>query len=274
MEMNPASARIFASVLEQQTGQTLSDGRNWRLDVALDIIGRTHGLGNADAVAAALTTGRDPGLADAVVEALLNHETSFFRDANVFRLLFDKALPLLIAGRPNRTLRIWSAGCSTGQETYSIAMALCESPALDGWKIDIHGTDVSPTAVAQARRGVYSQFEIQRGLPIRQLLRWFDGTDDIWTVKDELRRRVRFERLNLLNPPPTARRFDIVLCRNVLFYFNPDVRRRAFDRLADAVAADGVLLLGAGETAIGQTDRFASDPVDRGLYRPVATRTA
>ena len=275
MEMSPVSARVFAGVLEQRTGQILSDARNWRLDVALDVLVRTHGFVSADAVASAVASGRDPRLSDAVMEALLNHETSFYRDPNMFRLILDRAVPQLMAARPGRALRIWSAGCSTGQEAYSLAMALNETAALAGWTIDIVATDVSPVAVAQARAGRYSQFEIQRGLPVRQMVRWFAGQDDEWLARPELRARVRFHTLSLLDPPPLPGRFDIVLCRNVLFYFAPDVRRRAFDRLGDGVAADGYLVLGAGETAIGQTDRFASDPAQHGLYRPVAaTATA
>jgi chemotaxis protein methyltransferase CheR len=182
--------------------------------------------------------------------------------------MFDKALPAILAARPGRQLRIWSAGCSTGQEAYSIAMTLGEMAALADWTIEIVGTDVSRLAIEQARAGRYSQFEIQRGLPIRQLLRWFDGADDQWQARTELRARVRFTVHSLFDPPPPGR-FDIILCRNLLFYFLPHVRRGAFDRLAQAIAPDGALLLGAGETAIGLTDRFVSDPVDRGLYRPV-----
>lgn len=269
MEMSAASARLFACVLEERTGQQLTDARNWRLDVAIDRLGRSHGFTSADALAAALAGGRDPALADAVVEALLNHETSFYRDPNAFRLLFDKALPPIIAARPGRQLRIWSAGCSTGQEAYSIAMTLADMPALAEWKIDIIATDVSREAVGQARAGRYSQFEIQRGLPIRQLMRWFDGVDDVWQARPELRARVRFHMLNLFDAPPAPGQFDIILCRNLLFYFVPQVRRKAFERLAQALAPDGALLMGAGEAAIGQTDRFTSDPVDRGLFRPV-----
>lgn len=268
MEMSPVSARVLAGVLEQRTGQILSDARNWRLDIALDTLVRDHGFVSADAIAAALASGRDPRLSDAVVEALLNHETSFFRDPNMFRILLDGALPRLIAARPERTLRIWSAGCSTGQEAYSIAMALDGMAALAGWTIDIVATDVSAIAVAQARAGRYTQFEIQRGLPARQMVQWFDGCDDLWCAQPALRAQVRFHVLSLLDAPPLPGRFDIVLCRNVLFYFAEAARRRAFERLAGAVAPDGILMLGAGETATGQTGRFVSDPDHRGLYRP------
>ncbi|WP_083671843.1 CheR family methyltransferase [Sphingomonas montana] len=274
MEMSPVSARMLAGILEQRTGQMLSDGRHWRLDIALDTLIRTHGFGSADAVAAAVAGGRDPALSDAVVEALLNNETSFFRDPLSFGLLIDRALPQVMAARPDRTLRIWSAGCSTGQEAYSIAMALAGIAALDDWRIDIVATDVSQAAIKQARDGEYSQFEIQRGLAVRQLVRWFDGEGDVWRARPELRARVRFHTLSVLDAPPLPARFDIILCRNVLFYFSDAVRRRAFQRLARAAAPDAFLLLGAGETAIDQTGYFTSDVDNRGLYRPVDHRAA
>jgi len=138
-----------------------------------------------------------------------------------------------------------------------------------GWTIDILGTDVSESAVRRARDGAYSQFEVQRGLGITQMIRWFEETEKGWRAIEPLRRMVRFQVQNLLEPAPHPGKFDIVLCRNVLLYLNGDRRAQVFDRIADAIAPDGSLMLGAGETVIGQTKRFWADPDSRGLYRSV-----
>jgi chemotaxis protein methyltransferase CheR len=143
-----------------------------------------------------------------------------------------------------------------------------------GWTIDLVGTDISRAAVERARAGVYSQFEVQRGLPVMQMLRWFseDGVGQ-WRIADKIRAGARFEVRGISDRPPQPGRFDIILCRNLLLYFADSMRRLAFTRLADAIAPDGALMLGAGETVIGQTDRFVSDPSSRGLYIPAPSGT-
>lgn len=269
MEMSPASARMLTGMLAQRTGQQIGPGRAWRMELALKQLMREQRLESLDAVAARVAGGRDPRLAEAVIEALLNNETSFFRDAAMFQMLGDAVLPRLIAARAaTRRLRIWSAGCSTGQEAYSLAMLALEDPRLTDWAIDIVATDVSRGAIERARAGRFSHLEIQRGLPMRLMIRWFEhqiGGD--WIAKPGLRDRVRFHVHSLLDAAPLPARFDLILCRNVLLYFDTATRSRVFDRLAAAIAPDGVLMLGAGETVIGQTERFASHPDLRGLYR-------
>jgi len=199
----------------------------------------------------------------------LNNETYFFRDRSPFDLLSRHALPELAKKRHStRKIRIWSAGCSTGQEVYSIAMLFAEDPAQwRGWTVDILGSDVSETVVDRARRGLYTQFEVQRGLGINQTIRWFEECPDGWRAVEDLRKSVRFQVHNILEPPPHPGDFDIVLCRNVLLYLTGDKRTLAFERLASAMAPDGWLMLGAGETVIGQTNRFGADVNARGLYR-------
>jgi len=206
-----------------------------------------------------------------VVEALLNHETSFYRDLSVFKAIGDEVLPALSEARAARKrLRIWSAGCSTGQEVYSLAFLFSKEKARwDDWQIDILGTDVSPQAIAQARNGIYSQFEVQRGLPIGDLISRFDQEGDDWRIRSMLKARVSFSVHNLLDTPP-AGRYDIILCRNVLLYFSAERQRAVLDRLASAIAPDGMLILGAGETLLGQTDAFVPDPQLRGIYRQQA----
>lgn len=255
----------FADFLEARTGQRVSKARAWRIDAALRPIARDLGLDTLEKLADRLKSG-DNRLATVVTEALLNNESSFFRDMAMFELLREKVLPSLASNRINmKRLRIWSAGCSTGQEAYSLAMMLRDEVAhWDGWRVDILGTDVSAGTVARARRGTYTQFEIQRGLPVRTMLKHFTQTGEEWVIDPVIRQSVRFGAHNLLEPAPG--RFDLILCRNVLMYLQPASRRTVFDRLAVALEPGGVLMLGAGETVIGQTDRFASHPQWRGLY--------
>jgi chemotaxis protein methyltransferase CheR len=241
--------------------------RRWRIETALSSLLRERGIATLDELITILVMGKEPGLSNQVVEALLNNETYFFRDRSPFDMLERSVLPA-IAQRASRRLRIWSAGCSTGQEAYSLAMMFAENEAAwRGWTIDILGTDVSGEVVDRARAGVYTQFEVQRGLGIGQTIKWFEESDDGWRVVESLRRPIRFQVHNILEPPPHPGQFDIVLCRNVLLYLNADKRRAAFDRLASAMAPDGWLMLGAGETVIGQTKRLRTDPQARGLYR-------
>ncbi len=268
MEISDSSSRILAGLLEARTGQQLTMNRRWRLETALAHLLRERGIKSIDELITILVMGKEPNLANRVVEALLNNETYFFRDRSPFDLLARSALPAL--GQRNtasRRIRIWSAGCSTGQEVYSLAMMFAEDPLKwAGWTIDIIGTDVSGAAVDRARCGTYSQFEVQRGLAITQMIKWFEETPDGWRASEKLRRMVRFQVHNLLEAPPHPGQFDILLCRNVLLYLNAETRERAFDRLASAMAPAGWLMLGAGETVIGQTRKLVADKDARGLY--------
>ena len=269
MQVSDSSSRILAGLLEARTGQQLTMSRRWRIETALSALLRERGIPTLDELITILVMGREPRLANQVVEALLNNETYFFRDRTPFDLIARSALPKLAERRKDsRRLRIWSAGCSTGQEAYSLAMMFAEEPQRwAGWTIDILGTDVSEAAVQRARDSNYSPFEVQRGLGIQQMIRWFEEIDGGWRAVEPLRRAVRFQVHNLLEPAPHPGQFDIVLCRNVLLYLNVERRGLVFDRIAGALAPDGWLMLGAGETVIGQTQRFESDSKARGLYR-------
>ncbi|HWU91970.1 MAG TPA: protein-glutamate O-methyltransferase CheR [Sphingomicrobium sp.] len=269
MQISDSSSRILAGLLEARTGQQLTISRRWRIETALSSLLRERGIATLDELITILVMGREPSLSQRAVEALLNNETYFFRDRSPFDLLSRHALPELARRREkSRRLRIWSAGCSTGQEVYSLAMLFAENPeAWRGWTVDILGTDVSTECVDRARAGAYSQFEIQRGLGIAQMIKWFEECPDGWRAVEPLRKPVRFQVHNLLEPPPHPGGFDIVLCRNVLLYLSADKRALAFERLASAMAEDGWLMLGAGETVIGQTSRLGTDINARGLYR-------
>ena len=271
MQLSDSSSRILAGLLEARTGQQLTMSRRWRIETALSALLRDRGIGTLDELITILVMGKEPSLSQEVVEALLNNETYFFRDRAPFDLLARYALPELLQRRAkNRRVRIWSAGCSTGQEVYSLAMLFAEeAEKWRGWTIDILGTDVSTHCIDRARIGTYSQFEVQRGLGINQMIKWFEETSDGWRAAEALRRPLRFQVHNLLEPPPHPGGFDIVLCRNVLLYLSPEKKALAFERLATSMAEDGWLMLGAGETVIGQTTKLGADIKARGLYRLV-----
>ena len=269
MQVSDSSSRILAGLLEARTGQQLTMNRRWRIETALSSLLRERGIATLDELITILVMGREPSLSQKVVEALLNNETYFFRDRLPFDMLSTTVLPRLAELRGNsKRISIWSAGCSTGQEAYSLAMMFAEDPLRwAGWTIDIVASDVSESVIERARQGTYTQFEVQRGLGINQMIRWFEETPNGWRVAEALRKPIRFSVHNLLEAPPHPGKFDIILCRNVLLYLNADKKRLAFDRLASALVADGMLMLGAGETVIGQTDRLAADREWRGLYR-------
>ena len=276
METSEASHQIIADLLAARTGQHLTESRRWRVNSALAGIFREHGISNVDQLVCLLASPRtgpeSPDLSQDVVEALLNNETYFFRDKPTFDQLPQEIIPELARRRwDSKRLSIWSAGCSTGQEVYSLAMLFAEQKdRWHGWTIELLGTDVSHRAINVARSGLYSQFEVQRGLGVTQMLRHFDETANGWQIGEDPRRIVQFRQHNLLGPYPGRQLFDLVLCRNVLLYFERETRSAAFDRLANAVAPDGFLMLGAGETVIGQTDRFSPSPQRASFFEPIA----
>lgn len=271
MALNDASHRIIADLLANRTGQELTEARLWRVPSALASIFRERGISNVDQLVCLLANPGEHRLANEVVEALLNNETYFFRDHAYFATLAHTVLPDLARERTaTRRLSIWSAGCSTGQETLSLAMMFAEQPARwAGWQIDILGTDVSGKAIATARTGLYTQFEIQRGISVAQMLNFFSETPGGWQASDRIRSLTRFQQHNVLDAVPAPGRFDLVLCRNVLLYFDVATRQRVFDRLAGSLNPDGWLMLGAGETVVGQTERFEPANCGSALYRQV-----
>jgi chemotaxis protein methyltransferase CheR len=211
-------------------------------------------------------------LALEVVDAMMTNETFFFRDRAPFDNFRKFILPELIEARRNiRRIRIWCCACSSGQEPYSLAMILDEEvQKLAGWHVDILATDLSRSVLATAREGLYSQFEVQRGLPITQLLRYFRQEGDRWRVNEHLRSRVRFDELNLLSQFHDIGRFDVIFCRNVLIYFDVPTKKKILDRLARVLAPDGFFLMGAAETVVGLTDAMTPHPVHRSISIPRA----
>ena len=259
---------IVAGLLEARTGQKLTKDRLWRVGTALAGVLRQNQLESLEVLAARLSRPNQGVLAQQVVEALLNNETYFFRDRAMFDQLSVTVLPELARKRERtRRLSIWSVGCSTGQETYSIAMLFADQAARwRDWTIDILGTDVARSVIGGAREGNYSQFQIQRGLGVAQMVRFFDETRTGWRASEALRQMVRFEAHNLLDASPEPGRFDLILCRNVLLYFDRATRERAFARLAAALAPDGLVMLGAGETSVGQTSALVPEKGNTGFH--------
>lgn len=263
------ASRILVGLLEARTGQTLAPDRIWRIETALKPVMRNHGIETLDRLVGKLASDSSRALVDEVIDALLNNESYFFRDHTVFDELNDRVFEdLRIRNAATRTLSVWMAGCSTGQEAYSIAMMLADAPhKWRGWTIRLVATDISHSAIAKAQSGLYSQFEIQRGLSVTRMIRWFDQQGSDWRIKQELRNRVDFYQHSLLSQAPPAGPFDVILCRNVLLYFARDVRTEVFSRLHSVLATNGVMMLGAGETILGQTEDFAASPEYRGFYR-------
>ena len=256
----PASAGavgVFAALLEARTGQHIAANRVWRIDTALRPLLIERGAASVDELVRQVLSGDDPMLADRIVDALLNQETSFFRDGGVIDAAAEAVASLAQAPR------LWCAGCATGQEPLSLAMAFAER---GGTLPEIVATDVSATAIARGRTGRFSQFEIQRGLPVRRMLRWFTQDGDDWVADPDLVRGISWRRQNLVADPAPSGRFDAVLCRNVLFYLAPSLRAKVLDSIAASLKADGLLVLGAGETVIGQSERFVPSRRFRGLY--------
>jgi len=263
---SPTASTVLTALMEARTGQQIASGRSWRLDTALKPLLRERGLGTLDQLVGQLLDGSDPGLGDRIVDALLNGETSFFRDGPYLDQVVDVVAAAESAGH---RIRIWSAGCSTGQEPLSLAMLFAERFEATGTPVpEIIATDVSDQAIARARAGTYSQFEIQRGLPVRRMMRWFDGggIDGQWTARPELLRLVTYRRQNLLAETRPSGLFDLVLCRNVLLYLSAEIKMQVFGRFVRALRPGGTLVLGAGETVIGQTALFGPSARHRGFY--------
>lgn len=235
--------------LRETSGITVDDDRRFFLEDRLKPVLSAAKIAGLDDLACRLHANRHSDLARTVVETMTNNETSFFRDRAFFKALSDHLLPQLFTARETtRRLRIWCAGCSTGQEPYSVAMILDDAlRAHPGWRVEILATDLSRTAIERAREGLYSQFEIQRGVSVTRLLQHFRQRGEVWQVKDELRSKVTFEVQNLVSISRTIGQFDIVLCRNVLLHFDAGTRRLVLDRLSDTLADDGYLALGGAE---------------------------
>jgi chemotaxis protein methyltransferase CheR len=266
--MTPQGFETLANLLRTASGLAIGTDKMYLLETRLAPLLRENGLADLEALAARVRAGGAQVLAKAVVEAMTTNESSFFRDDKPFTHVRAQALPRLHAQRPaGAKLRIWSAAASTGQEAYSLAMILAEQRAvLAGRPVEIVGTDLAREPLARAREGVYTQFEVQRGLPMQMLVKYFKKDNGNWRIADALREMVSFREWNLLGDLRPLGQFDLVFCRNVLIYFDPPTKTRALEAIAKQMAPDGLLYLGGAETVLGVSERFAPVPGDRGVY--------
>jgi chemotaxis protein methyltransferase CheR len=266
--MNDIDYKFYEELLKRESGLIITPEKVYLLESRLMPVAAKFGLQGLSGIAARLRLARDAELQRAVVEAMTTNETSFFRDNTPFQRLKADILPFFMKNRPSKTLRIWSAACSSGQEPYSIAMTLREmAPQLAGWRFEIVATDLSADILAQAKAGIYSQFEVQRGLPIQMLMKHFDQLPDSrWQIKPDIRDMVTFRTANLLQDLSLMGQFDIVFCRNVLIYFDVPTKAKVLNTIRAQLRPDGVLLLGGAETVIGISDSFKSLPDVKGVY--------
>jgi chemotaxis protein methyltransferase CheR len=259
--------------LRERSGLVLSADKEYLVESRLLPVARKAGLTNLSDLVLRLWTANSESLAKQVVEAMTTNETFFFRDKTPFEQFRDAVVPQLLRTRAwRRRLRIWCAAASSGQEPYSVAISLKEmGDRLAGWRTEIISTDISNAVLEKAGSGIYSQFEVQRGLPIALLLKYFTQIGDNWQIAPTIRAMVDFRPLNLLADFSHLGTFDVVFCRNVLLYFDQETKSCVLDRLASSMERDGYLVLGAAETVVGLTDHFRPLPEHRGLYAPNAT---
>lgn len=265
---------LIATMLEERTGQQLNPDRYWRVESVLASLLRERGMSSSDDLTVLLTQPEGSDLADDLVDGLLNNETYFFRDRNLFEKIAETILPNLAQNRQDRRkLTIWSAGCASGQEALSLALIFDEQrERWADWRIDITATDISPTMIAQARRGFYTQFEIQRGLGVSQMMKHFKPVDGGWQASDALLAQVRYQVRSVHETPPFPGVFDLILCRNMLLYFSDEIRSRTLNLLSGALADDGLLMLGGGETIQDFNQGLRPAPEGAGFYRKSPTR--
>ncbi|HEY5126181.1 MAG TPA: protein-glutamate O-methyltransferase CheR [Bradyrhizobium sp.] len=272
--MTPLDYEFLRKLLKERSGLDLSSDKQYLVESRLIPLARRAGLPGIAELVAKIKAGTDT-LTSEVVEAMTTNETFFFRDKIPFDHMREAILPALAQARANRrALRIWCAASSTGQEPYSIAMCVKEFSALAGWRVEILATDLSQEVLEKSKAGIYSQFEVQRGLPIQMLVKYFTQTGELWQLKADIRAMVQHRQLNLLQDFSCLGTFDVIFCRNVLIYFDQDTKVGIFERLARMLEPDGVLALGAAESVVGISDAFKPYPERRGLYRANADRPA
>jgi chemotaxis protein methyltransferase CheR len=259
---------FVAAEAYKRSGLVLSADKGYLLESRLAPLARAEGFPSIEALITAARRDSSDRLLWAITEALATHETFFFRDNTPFDLFKEEILPVLSRTRGNTaTIRIWCAACSSGQEPYSLAMILEEEKArLGGLRFEIVATDMAPRVLEKAKAGLYSQFEVQRGLAIQRLVTHFDQSGDQWRVKPNLRSMVTFKKQNLLEGFTGMGTFDVIFCRNVLIYFDADTKKRVLQRLAAQTATDGYLVMGAAETVVGLSQDYAPVEGRRGLY--------
>jgi chemotaxis protein methyltransferase CheR len=274
--MRPEDCELVAQLCASRVGLRVDPEKIYPLESRLNPVARREGFGSVPDLLAALRARREERLMWAIVEAMAAGETSFFRDRKPFDFFAEEVLPKLASLRESEPIRIWSAACASGQEVYSLAMIIDDLRAkIPGAQAELFASDLSERALEKAQSGLYTQFEIQRGLPIRHVLRHFEKVGEMWLLSPRIRQMVRWRRLNLVAETPGAGRFDVIFCRNVLSTLVEPARQRLLENLAQALAPDGFLFLGTGETAEGLTDALQPVAEHSGIHiRNPAVRAA
>jgi chemotaxis protein methyltransferase CheR len=273
--VTPPDYEYLRKLLKDHSGLDLSADKQYLIESRLLPLARKAGLAGLPELVQKMKGGSS-NLITQVVEAMTTNETFFFRDRVPFDHFREKIMPDLLQARANRkSIRIWCAAGSTGQEPYSLAMCLKEMGVLlNGWRVEILATDLSQEVLEKSRSGIYSQFEVQRGLPIQLLVKYFKQSAEVWQVNADLRAMVQHRQLNLLHDFSPLGTFDVIFCRNVLIYFDQETKTNIFGRLGRMIEPDGFLVLGAAETVVGLTEAFKPVSDRRGLYRPGDGRAA
>jgi len=266
--MNVQDFEYLCTLLKQRSGLVLTKDKAYLLESRLLPVASKHKLPGFDELVKAVRQQANEAMIRDVVEAMTTNESFFFRDTRPFEQFRTIVLPHLLKVRAaSRTFRIWSAACSSGQEPYSLAMIMLEESAkLAGWRTEIVATDLSNEILQRAKDGLYTQFEVQRGLPVTMLMKYFEQTGDKWRINAKVRDMVSYRPFNLLESPAGLGRFDVVFCRNVLIYFDAPAKTKVLDGIARQMPADGILYLGGAETVLGITDRFKLIEGQRGIY--------
>jgi chemotaxis protein methyltransferase CheR len=270
--MNNDDFNYLSKLLKDRSGLVLTADKGYLLESRLLPVARKWELKSLDELAQRLRQRGESGLIRDIVEAMTTNESFFFRDAKPFDQFRQVVLPALLQARAaQRHIKIWSAACSSGQEPYSLAMILNEEKAkLAGWTVDILATDLSTEILAKAQAGAYSQFEVQRGLPIQLMIKYFKQNGDRWQLDPSIRSMVKFRPFNLLDDLGVLGTFDVVFCRNVLIYFDQQTKTMILDRMARQFQGSGFLYLGGAETVVGLTTKFQPMADQRGLYQLAA----
>ena len=265
--MTPGDRELVSQLCATRVGVRVDPEKAYLIESRLAPVARRDGFGSIGDMLSMLRERREDKLAWSIVEAMVQSESAFFRDREPFALFRDEVLPSLARLRGAEPVRIWSAACASGQEVYSLAMIVeDERGRLPGLKVELFGTDIGERQLEKAQSGLYTQVEVQRGLPIRQLIRHFEPSDDMWRVSPRLRQMIRWRRVNLVADLSTAGRFDVIFCRYVLSTLVEPMKGRLLINLARALSPDGFLFLGEQESAAGLSDAFEPVAGRPGLY--------
>lgn len=269
MSIDSRDFEYLRDFLMKSSGLVVKPEKEYLLKSRLEPLARSKGMESISELVKTMRSSTAYELKDTVTDAMTTNESLFFRDKTPFEHLDKIMLPhFMEARKARRRLRIWCAAASTGQEPYSIAISLKEQGLkVAGWNFDILGTDISKTVLKKATAGEYTQFEVQRGLPIKLLLKYFSQQGENWVLNDDIRRMVKYKESNLLESFSNVGKFDIVFCRNVLIYFDLETKKKVLDKIALQMEPDSYLLLGAAETVMGVCDKFEGVPGARGLYK-------